>query len=163
MSLAFSNLLAFAAVVALPFAGRRRIAPNLSSSLRRYFFFLTLWGAPFVIGQYSQESEWGPIWLQYHFLDFCYGPWGVAFAMAVYGILANMLGREMTERALLVWSFSTILGVGYITEIWDTAWALHYGDPFMLAVDMRDYIALTVGGVVAAMLYEGARRRSLTD
>jgi hypothetical protein len=68
--IAYSNALASVGVVALPIVGRGWIAPKLSFLLRRFFFTLTLLGIPFVIGQYSQEDEWGPIWMQYHLLDF---------------------------------------------------------------------------------------------
>lgn len=153
MTLAYSNTLASVAVVALPVVGRGWIAPKLGILLRRFFFILTLWGVPFVIGQYSQEDEWGPVWMQYHLLDFTYTPWGTALGMCLLLIGARVLGKEMRRKTLLGCSFLVTVAIGYVTEIWDTAWTWYGGESLAKAVDVGDYIALTVGGVATALLY----------
>lgn len=153
MTLAYSNALASVGVVALPLVGRGWIAPKLSLLLRRFFFTLTWSGIPFVIGQYCQEDEWGPIWMQYHLLDLCYTPWGTALGMCLLLIGASWLGKEMERRMLLGVSFLVTVGIGYVTEIWDTAWAWHDGAPLAKAVDVGDYVAVTVGGVITVLLY----------
>ncbi len=154
MSLAYSNVLASVAVVCLPIVGKSWIAPKLSHPpLRRYFFALTLWGIPFVIGQFSQEDKWGSLWIQYHLLDLSYAPWGTALVMCLLLIGASLLDKEVTKRALLVSSFTAILTFGYGSEVWDTLWAWHDGQPFALAIDVGDYATITAGGIATVMLY----------
>jgi hypothetical protein len=156
--IAYSNALASAAVVALPAVGGRWIAPQLSPSLQRYFFALTLGGIPFVIGQYSQEDEWGPKWVQYHLLDIGYAPWATAIAMCLLVMGARLRKKEMRRRTLLVGSFSATILAGYVTEVWDTAWAWYGDGSFTLAVDVGDYVAITAGGVATIALYMWFRR-----
>jgi hypothetical protein len=153
MSFAWSNILATVAVVSLPIVGRCWIAPKLSPSTRRYFFTLTLWGIPFVIGQYSQEDEWGSIWVQYHLLDLSYAPWGTALVMCALLIFASWFNRELTKKVLLVSSFGVILAIGYGTEIWDTLWAWHDFGSFASAFDKGDYVTLTAGSMATVVLY----------
>lgn len=153
MSLAASNILASVAVVSLPVVGRSWIAPKLSLPLRHYFFALTLCGIPFVIGQYSQECEWGSLWVQYHLLDLSYAPWGTALTMCVLVIGANLLNREVAKKTLLVSSFGIIMTFGYMSEVWDTMWAWHESKSFTQAIDVGDYTTITAGGVATLLLY----------
>src|SRR5882757_6517134 len=98
----WSNVLATAGVMCLPMAGKNWIASNLDNLyVRRYFFALTLWGVPFVIGQYSQERKWGAKWIQYQLLDFCYVPWCTALVMCLCLIGARMSSRVITRKRLL--------------------------------------------------------------
>jgi hypothetical protein len=153
VSLTWSNLLATGAVVSLPIVGRSWVASKLSPSTRRFFFALTLWGIPFVLGQYSQEDEWGSVWVQYHLLDLSYAPWGTALVMCAFTLGAAVLNREVTKRVLLVSSFGVILAIGYGTEIWDTLWAWHTFGSFPLAIDVGDYVTITAGGVATLVFY----------
>ncbi|HSW92040.1 MAG TPA: hypothetical protein VLG09_05325, partial [Candidatus Saccharimonadales bacterium] len=152
MSLAGSNILASVAVVGLPVVGSW-IAPKLSLSLRYFFFTLTLCGIPFVIGQYSQEDEWGPIWVQYHLLDLSYVPWGTAVVMCLLLIGARVLGKDVRRRTLLGGSFLATVAFGYLSEFWDTMWTWYDGEPLAKAVDGGDYITITAGVVVTAVFY----------
>jgi hypothetical protein len=127
--------------------------------MRRYFFALTLWGAPFVLGQFSQEDEWGHDWVQYHLLDLSYAPWGTAFAMAVFLLLSRFSSKIIAKRVLLVSSFGVIIVFGYVSEVWDTAWAWHDGKPLSAAIDVGDYLTITVGAVTTVALYFYCRQR----
>jgi hypothetical protein len=158
MSFVWSNVLATLGVVCLPIVGRSWIASKLNSSIRRYFFALTIWGIPFVIGQYSQEDKWGSLWVQYHLLDLSYAPWGMALAMCLILIGAAVLGREVTNKMLLVSSFTVIIGIGYGTEFWDTMWAWHDYGSLASAFDVGDYVTLTIGGAATVILYVWFRR-----
>lgn len=152
MSLAWSNVLAMVAALLLPIVGGIWVAPKLPVAARRSFFALNLWGAPFVVGQFAQEDEWGSLWFQYHFLDLCYAPWGTALLMCLIPAGAAMLGRDAPEKLFVVCLVLT-LGFGYATEVWDTAWALHGGASFIGALDMNDYTVLTAGAVAAVAFH----------
>lgn len=153
MSFAYSNVVAFVAVVYLPVLGWSRIAPMLSLPMQRYFFALTLWGVPFVVGQFSQQDEWGHRWFQYHLLDLSYAPWGTALTMCLLLIASRRLNKPMTKRMLLVSSFGVIIAFGYVSEVWDTLWAWRAGQTLAMAIDVGDYVTITVGGVATVALY----------
>jgi hypothetical protein len=148
VSLAWSNILATVAAVLLPLVGGIWIAPKLTTTARRSFFVLTLWGAPFVLGQCAQEDKWGSLWVQYHFLDLCYTPWGTALLMFLIPAGAKLAGRKVPDKLFAV-SLILTTGFGYVTEMWDTAWSLHDGLPLRYAVDTGDYATLTIGAVAA--------------
>lgn len=152
MSLTWSNVLAAVAALLLPVVGGIWVAPKLAAVERYSFFALNLWGAPFVIGQFAQEDEWGSLWFQYHFLDLCYTPWGTALLMCLIPAGATALGREVPEKLFVVCLVLT-LGFGYATEAWDTAWALYGGASFIAALDMNDYTVLTAGAVAAVVFH----------
>lgn len=160
MSLAFSNVLATVAVVALPAVGISRIAPIFSRSQQRYFFGLTLWGIPFVIGQYSQQDEWGAIWVQYHLLDLSYGPWGTGCMICILAFVARMRGRVMATQPLIKWSILAALGFGYASEFWDTLWTWSHCESFVRAVDVGDYVTITAGGLPTIAVYLWLGRQS---
>jgi hypothetical protein len=160
MSFAASNDLASVAVASLPIVGGYWIAPELRRlSLQRYFFSLTLCGIPFVIGQYSQEDKWGPLWVQYHLLDLSYVPWGTALVMCLILIGAKPFHKRVTKRVLLKRSYLATILFGYVSEFWDTgqAWIID-GQPFTRAVDMGDYTTITIGGITTVVLYVWLRR-----
>jgi hypothetical protein len=73
--------------------------------------------------------------------------------MCLLLIGARVLGKEMGRRTLLGGSFFVTVIIGYVTEIWDTAWAWHDGAPLAKAVDVGDYVAVTAGGVATVLLY----------
>jgi len=152
VSLAWSNILAVVAAVCLPAVGGTWIAPKLPVAARRSFFALTLWGGPFVLGQLAQEDEWGSLWFQYHFLDFCYLPWGTALLMCLLPVGAKLLNQRVPEKLFMICLILT-LGFGYVTEVWDTAWSLHDGAPLLYAVDVNDYAALTAGAAAAVAFH----------
>lgn len=150
--IAYSTVLATVAVVAVLAVGWYWIAPKLRVT-RRSFFVFTLWGIPFVIGQYSQQCEWGPQWMQRHLLDLAYAPWGTALVTSLSIIGVAALGREIAEKALTVGSLLVILAFGYVSELWDTAWAWHATGSLVSAIDIGDYFAITTGGVITIVLY----------
>ena len=152
MSPAWSNILAVVAVTILPLGGIR-IAPKLTVVSRRFFFVLTVWGAPFLVGQFAQYDEWGALWVQYHLLDFAYVPWGVALVMLLLFMGTLMLGKELPSAALFVCSLGAVLLFGYGTELWDTAWAWYGNASLWEAIDIGDYYAITLGAAVTAATY----------
>lgn len=158
VSLVYSNVLATVAVASLPIVGRSWVAPKLSPSVRRHFFALAIGGGiPFALGQYAQADEWGSLWVQYHLLDLSYAPWGMALVMCLLSLAATLLKRSVSEKVLIRNSIIAVLAFGYGSEIWDTCWALH-DEVSVLAVDVGDYITITVGAVVAVAFYVASLR-----
>ena len=152
MSPVWSNILATVAAVLLPIVGGVWVAPKLSVAARHSFFALNLWGVPFVVGQLAQEDEWGSLWFQYHFLDLCYTPWGTALLMCLIPAGAMWLGKKVPEKLFVICLVLT-LGFGYVTEVWDTAWALHDGASLIDALDVNDYTVLTAGAVATMVFH----------
>ena len=161
MSLTWSNILATVAVC-LSAIGGIWAAPKLGA-IRRHFIALNLWGIPFVIGQYAQQDEWGPMWVQYHLLDLSYAPWGTAALALGLLAVASFFGKSMSSEMICAMSLGAITIAGYITEVWDTVWAWHGGASFVSAVDMGDYQAITLGVVVAAGLHLWLQRPALME
>lgn len=169
VSLIYSNVLAALGVVLLPLVGWRWVAPQFRPSTRRYFFLLVLpWGAPFVLGQFSQADEWGPVWVQYHLLDLAYAPWGTALALITLSIGVRVARRvvkwaalqRLTEKSMVVISLVVMITIGYITEIYDTfVDSDRYNVGFWVAFDIGDYATLTTGAVVAVGLYAMCQRQ----
>lgn len=160
MSLALSNVLATIAVVALPVVGGSSIAPIFSRSQQRYFFGLALWGIPFAIGQYSQQDEWGALWIQYHLLDLSYVPWGTGCMICTLLFVARIRDRAIATQSLIKWSILVALGFGYASELWDTLWTWSYCESFVQAVDVGDYVTITVGGLPTVVIYLWLGRQS---
>jgi hypothetical protein len=152
MTFAWSNILAAVAVVCLPVVGGVWIAPKLCITTKRCFFALNLWGVPFVLGQFSQEDEWGSLWFQYHFLDLCYTPWGTALLMCLIPASAERIGKKVPKKLFAIGLILT-LGFGYLTEVWDTAWSLYDGASLRQAVDVGDYATLTLGAIAAVAFH----------
>lgn len=157
MSFVWSNVLAAVAVTAVPFGGMW-IAPRVAVSTKRYFFALTLWGAPFLIGQLAQQDEWGTLWIQYHLLDLAYASWGTALVMLLLLVGAHVTGRHMSDAVLCTRSLAAVLLFGYGSELWDTFWTW-YGDiPLRQAADVGDYKTITAGAVMTMALHLWFRR-----
>lgn len=189
-TLAGSNVLATVLVTGLPIVGWRWVAPALTPTMKNYFFALTIWGLPFVIGQYSQEDEWGSIWVQYHLLDLSYAPWGTGLVLGTFVILRRLLERSsgwaqrhlsilsstprgasavvrrllnlrLTDEVLLRGSFGVIIGFGYVSEFWDSMWSWHTYGSLASAFDMGDYATITIGGAATVALYLWFRQATL--
>lgn len=161
MSLTYSNILTVVAAVCLPVVGGRWIAPKLNDAERRCFFTLTLWGVPYVIGQCAQQDKWGSQWLQYHLLDLCFAPWATALAMCGLTLGAACFGKSLSSEATFLVSLRAVLVGGYITEVWDTAWAWQAEGSLRLAIDAEDYTTITLGGIAAIVIYEWVQQTAL--
>lgn len=77
----------------------------------------------------------------------------MAIGMCLLPIGARVLRKEIRSRTLLRSSFFVTVTAGYVTEIWDTVWTWYDGEPLVKAVDVGDYVAITVGVVATVLLY----------
>lgn len=150
---AYGNVLAVVAIVFVSIVGGSRVAPMLSHTGRWFFATLVPSSIPYTVGQFGQEGEWGPLWMQYHLCDLVYGSWGVAIGMCIVWTGGRCIGVDFSEKVLIAISFASITFVGYVTEFWDTYWVWRGKGSLAAAVDVGDYVTISTGIAVTAILY----------
>lgn len=153
MSLNYSNILTAIGIGFTIIVGIAWVLPKLSGASRHYYLFLLAWTAPYMIGQVSQEDEWGSIWVQYHLVDFSYIQSSTAFGAALHVAVCRLRKWRSTQTGIFLSMaalFLVSIIVSYIGEIWDTGWAIATYGWQLSAIDAMDYMVFTAGLVIVA-------------
>lgn len=126
------------------------VAPKLTKAI---FWTSAVWGLIGLVGQLCQAGVRGPLWVQYRLQDFAYPPWATTLILAILSGILTWTGKELATKKLIAISAILAFLSGFATEIWDTYESLPFVDSFRAAIDLNDYVAITTGAAVTAMMW----------